>query len=92
MDRFALALYPLVDAATGAEVGLSPAQWRKLGAAVRRTHALAPKAELAALAGREAFRPSRRELLPALEDVVARPRRPTRWWTRWPGSGRRTGT
>src|ERR687897_2622226 len=32
VDRFALALYPLLDAAPGAEVGLSPAQWRELGA------------------------------------------------------------
>ena len=72
VDRFALALYPLLDAATGAEVGLSPAQWRELGAAVRRTHSLAPTAELAALAGRETFRPSRRELLPALQAAVAR--------------------
>ena len=72
VDRFALALYPLLDAAPGAEVGLSPAQWRELGAAVRQAHALPPTPELAALAGRETFRPSRRELLPALEVAVAR--------------------
>jgi spectinomycin phosphotransferase len=72
VDRFALALYPLLDAATGAEVGLSPAQWRELGAAVRQAHTLPPTPELAALAGRETFRPSRRELLPALEAAVAR--------------------
>ena len=72
LDRFALALYPLLDVATGAEVGLSPAQWRELGAAVRRTHSLPPTAELAELAGREWFRPSRRALLPALEAEVAR--------------------
>ena len=72
MDRFALALYPLLDAATGAEVGLSPAQWRQLGAAVRRAHSLPPTPRLAGLAGRESFRPSRRELLPALEAEIAR--------------------
>jgi spectinomycin phosphotransferase len=72
VDRFALALYPLLDAATGAEVGLSPAQWRELGAAARQAHTLPPTPELAALAGRETFRPSRRELLPALEAAVAR--------------------
>jgi len=72
VDRFALALYPLLDAAPGAEVGLSPAQWRELGAAVRQAHALPTTPELAALAGRETFRPSRRELLPALEAAVAR--------------------
>ena len=52
VDRFALALYPLLDAATGAEVGLSPAQWRELGAAVRQAHTLPPTPALAALAGR----------------------------------------
>ena len=71
VDRFALALYPLLDAATGAEVGLSPAQWRELGAAVRQAHPAAD-ARAAALAGRETFRPSRRELLPALEAAIAR--------------------
>ena len=73
MDRFALALYPLLDAATGAEVGLSPAQWRELGAAVRQAHALPPTPELGALAGREAFRPSRRDCFP-------------RWRPRSPGA------
>ena len=72
VDRFALAVYPLLDAAPGAEVGLSPAHWCELGAAVRQAHALPPTPELAALAGRETFRPSRRELLPALEAAVAR--------------------
>ena len=37
----------LLDAATGAEVGLSPAQWRQLGAAVRRAHSLPPTPDLA---------------------------------------------
>jgi len=36
VDRFALALYPMLDAGTGAEVGLAPAQWRELGAALTR--------------------------------------------------------
>jgi hypothetical protein len=40
MDRFALALYPMLDAGVGAEVGLSPAQWRELGAAVEQIHAV----------------------------------------------------
>ncbi|HYN18748.1 MAG TPA: hypothetical protein VEY96_11750, partial [Actinomycetes bacterium] len=46
VDRFALALYPMLDAATGAEVGLSQAQWRELGAAIRRIHSLPPAPEL----------------------------------------------
>ena len=42
VDRFALALYPMLDARTGAEAGLSPAQWRELGAAVAEVHATPP--------------------------------------------------
>jgi spectinomycin phosphotransferase len=75
VDRFALALYPMLDAGPGAEVGMSPDQWRRLGATVARVHALAPTPELTRLVGRETFRPSRRELLPRLEAVVARPDR-----------------
>jgi spectinomycin phosphotransferase len=75
LDRFALALYPMVDAGHGAEVGLSPAQWRQLGAALARVHATPQTPELTRLVGRERFRPSRRELLPELEAVVAGPAR-----------------
>jgi spectinomycin phosphotransferase len=71
MGRFALALYPLLDAQAGAEVGLSPAQWRELGATVRQVHAVPPAPELTRLVGWEAFRPSRRELLPDLEAALA---------------------
>jgi spectinomycin phosphotransferase len=67
---FALALYPMLDARTGAEGGLSPRQWRQLGDAVRQVHAVRPP-ELLDLVGRETFRPSRRELLPDLEALVA---------------------
>jgi spectinomycin phosphotransferase len=69
--RFALALFPLLEARTGAEAGLSPAQWRELGAAVAEVHATPPTPELRRLAGRESFRPSRRELLPDLEVALA---------------------
>jgi spectinomycin phosphotransferase len=75
LDRFTLALYSMLDARPGAEVGLSPAQWRQLGAAVARVHSTAQTPELTRLVRREAFRPSRRELLPELEAVVARPAR-----------------
>ena len=92
VDRFALALYPLLDAATGAEVGLSPSQWRQLGAAVRRAHSLPLTPELVELAGRELFRPSRRELLPALEAEIARADPADPVAARWPGSGRPAGT
>jgi spectinomycin phosphotransferase len=75
VDRFALALYPMLDARPGAEVGLSPDQWRRLRAALARVHALPPAPELTRLVGREAFRPSRRELLPRLAAAVADPDR-----------------
>jgi spectinomycin phosphotransferase len=71
LGRYALALYPLLAARPGAETGLSPAQWRELGATLRQVHAVPPLPELARLAGREAFRPSRRELLPQLEAALA---------------------
>jgi spectinomycin phosphotransferase len=71
VDRFALALYPMLEARTGAEVGLSPAQWRQLGAALERIHAVPLTPALTRLVGREAFRPTRRELLPELERLLA---------------------
>ncbi|HEV3498183.1 MAG TPA: phosphotransferase, partial [Actinomycetes bacterium] len=71
LDRFALALYPMLDARSGAEAGLSPAQWRELGAALAQVHAAPPTPELLRLVGRERFHPSRRELLPELEAALA---------------------
>jgi spectinomycin phosphotransferase len=73
VDRFALALYPMLEAQVGAEVGLSPAQWRQLGAVVRQVHAVPVTPQLARLVGREAFRPTRRELLADLEARLADP-------------------
>jgi spectinomycin phosphotransferase len=71
VDGFALALYPMPDARVGAEVGLSEAQWRQLGAAVRQLHRVPLTPELARMVGREAFRPTRRELVADLEALVA---------------------
>ena len=70
VGRFALALYPMLDAAPGAEVGLSPAQWRELGATLARIHTVPLPAELTRLVGWEAFRPSRRELVPELDALL----------------------
>ena len=70
VDRFGLALFPMLDARTGAEAGLSPAQWRALGATLAEVHATPPTPELPELVGRETFRPSRRELLPELEAAL----------------------
>ena len=52
VGRFALALYPMLEAQVGAEVGLSPAQWRQLGAAARQVHAVPVTPQLARLVGR----------------------------------------
>jgi spectinomycin phosphotransferase len=71
LDGFRLALFPLLEAANGAEAGLSPGQWRRLGAAVRRLHALGPAPELAGTVGRETFRPVRPGLLAELEARLA---------------------
>ena len=68
---FALALYPMLDARTGADGGLSPRQWRQLGDAVRQVHAVRLPPELARTVGRESFRPSRRERIPDLEALLA---------------------
>jgi hypothetical protein len=45
----------MLEARTGTEVGLSAAQWRRLGQAVARVHAVLV-APLAGLVGRERFR------------------------------------
>jgi spectinomycin phosphotransferase len=71
VDGFTLALYPMLDAAPGATAGLSPEQWRELGAALARVHATPLTPELTGMVGRESFRPSRRELVPAIEALVA---------------------
>ena len=73
LDRFVLALYSMLDARPGAEVGLSPAHWRQLGTTLARVHSTPRTPELTGLVGREAFRPSRRELVPELEAAVADP-------------------
>ena len=70
VESFALALYPMLEGRVGAEVGLSPAQWRQLGAAVRKVHAVPPTPQLAQTVEREAFRPTRRELLGGLEALL----------------------
>jgi spectinomycin phosphotransferase len=71
LDGFRLALFPMLAAAHGAQAGLSPGQWRRLGAAVRQVHALAPSPELAGTVGHERFQPVRPGLLPELEARLA---------------------
>jgi spectinomycin phosphotransferase len=70
VDGFTLALYPMLEGRVGAEVGMSPAQWRQLGAAVGKMHAVPPTPQLTQTVEREAFRPTRRELLGDLEGLL----------------------
>ncbi len=72
-DGFALSLYPFLDARPAVEVGLSAAQWRALGAALRQIHACRLPPALAETLPRERFTPSRRERLPALIAAVDGP-------------------
>ena len=61
----------MLDGRHGAETGLTLAQWRELGATVARVHATPATPELLGLVAREAFRPSRRDLLPEPEEALA---------------------
>jgi spectinomycin phosphotransferase len=75
---FALALYPVVEGTTAAEAGLTAAQWRQLGAAVRRLHGVALTPALDRVVRRERFRPTRRELLPKVAAALGRGPAPDR--------------
>lgn len=72
IGEFALSLYPFIDGRSGGNIGLSAEHWRTLGALMRRIHSAQLPAELSRLVSREAFVPSRRDLLPALEAAVDR--------------------
>ena len=73
LNRHWLALYPMREASTGTEAGLSPRQWEELGATVARIHGVPLTPELRRLVGVEAFRPSRRELIGGLDDLLSGP-------------------
>jgi spectinomycin phosphotransferase len=49
---------------------LSPGQWRQLGAAMRQVHTVPRTPRLTGMVRREAFRPSRRELIGELEALL----------------------
>jgi spectinomycin phosphotransferase len=72
VERFALALYPMVDGGTGAEVGMSPDDWRTLGAVARRIHATELEPELMQVVGRESFRPSWRQVVEDLPSLIGK--------------------
>jgi spectinomycin phosphotransferase len=70
---YALSLYPLLDARTGTDAGLSAAQWRDLGATLKQIHGQQLPPELLQLVARERFVPSRRDLITRLQPIVAGP-------------------
>ena len=54
-QTFNLMLYPYIDARTGMDVGLTVAQWRELGSALRTLHTLDPPPHLRRIVAGEAF-------------------------------------
>jgi spectinomycin phosphotransferase len=73
VDAFGMSLYPLLEARTAREAGLSPQQWRDLGATLRQIHEQQLPPELQRLMPRERFTPSRRDVLAQLEPIIAGP-------------------
>jgi spectinomycin phosphotransferase len=71
VDDFALSLYPFIDGRMGADVGLSDAQWRALGATVKQIHTAELAPDLLQIVRRETYVPSRRNVLTELEAVIA---------------------
>jgi len=72
VDGFALSLYPFIEGRMGADVGLSDAQWRAFGTAVKQIHTAELTPDLQRIVRRETYVPSRREVLTELEAVIAR--------------------
>ena len=57
MGAWTVTVYPYIEGVTGWKPPLTDAQWRAVGAALRRMHLVAPPAALAGLMRREAFAP-----------------------------------
>lgn len=72
VEGFALALYPMIDGGTGAQVGMSPDDWRTFGAVTKRIHTTELGPELAGIVGRETFRPSWRQMVEDLPSLIER--------------------
>ncbi len=71
LGAYMLTVYPLLEARMAADAGLSQAQWRKLGAAVRQIHDSPLPPELRRILPTERFTPWRRGQLDSLDDAVA---------------------
>jgi spectinomycin phosphotransferase len=71
VDDFALSLYPFIEGHMGADVGLSDAQWRAFGATVKQIHTAELPPDLQRIVRREAYIPSRWDVLAGLEAAIA---------------------
>ena len=71
IDDFALSVYPFLDARTGGDTGLSEQQWRELGVTSRQIHDCPLPPHLAQIVRSESFVPSRRNVMPDIENAVA---------------------
>jgi spectinomycin phosphotransferase len=73
VGAYGMSLYPLLDARTATDAGLSPRQWHDLGATLRRIHEQRLPPELLRIMPRERFTPSRRDVLARLGPIIAGP-------------------
>lgn len=72
LEDHVLALYPFIEGQNGADVGLTNDQWQAFGTLVAQIHACRLPHEVLRRTPREAFVPSRRELMGELEKVIHR--------------------
>lgn len=72
LDSFGLILYPYVEGKVGMEVGLTHAQWRRLGAVVHAIHTTRVPGDLAAQIPHESFVPWWSETVRRVDGEVTR--------------------
>jgi spectinomycin phosphotransferase len=70
LDDYVLSLHPFIEGRTATEAGLSPADWRGLGATVRQVHTCVLPADLQKIVSDESYIPSRWEVLAALQPTL----------------------
>lgn len=72
LDGFVLTVYPFIEGRMGADVGLSPEQWRAFGSLARQIHDSRLGPEVMQAVPRERFVPSRRHLIEELQSAAGR--------------------
>lgn len=71
IDGFALALYPYIDGATGADAGMTERHWIAYGAALRQIHNTELPPAIAQLLQRETYVPDRGDVIAHLDARLA---------------------